>query len=284
MRLIRFGPPGRERAGILTPDGTRRDCSAHFEDWNADFLGTDGLRRLEVLLEEEADALPSIPSEARWGACVARPGKVLAIGLNYRDHAAESGLEPPAEPVVFMKATSAVVGPNDPILIPRGSLKTDWEVELGVVIGHTARYLSSPDDSAAHIAGYCVGHDVSERSYQLERCGQWDKGKSCDTFCPLGPQLVTPDEAGDVGNLRLSLDVNGVRKQDGTTRNMIFDVPFLVHYLSHFMTLEPGDVILTGTPPGVGMGRTPQQFLRAGDVVELRAEGLGEMRQVCMDA
>ncbi len=284
MRLLRFGDPGHEQPGILAPDGTRRDCSAHFGDWNAAFFGGDGLTRLAALVAEGLDALPRVPESARWGACVARPGKVLGIGLNYFDHAAETGRDTPTEPIVFMKATSAVGGPNDPIVIPRDSVKTDWEVELGVVIGRAAHYLDSPEDSAAHVAGYCAAHDVSERSYQFERGGQWDKGKSCDTFCPLGPQLVTPEEAGDLGNLHLTLDVNGVRKQDGSTDNMIFDVPFLVHYLSHFMTLEPGDIILTGTPAGVGAARTPPEFLRAGDVVELRVGDLGTLRQVCVDA
>jgi len=284
MRLIRFGEAGRERPGILAPDGTRRDCSAHFDDWNAAFFASDGLARLAALVRGQLDALPVVDEAARRGACVARPGKVLGIGLNYRDHAAESGLEPPAEPVLFMKATTAVTGPNDPIVIPPGSEKTDWEVELGVVIGREARHLAGPGESLAHVAGYCAAHDVSERSYQFDRCGQWDKGKSCDSFCPIGPQLVTPDEAGDVANLELRLDVNGVRKQTGNTANMIFDVPFLLYYLSGFMTLEPGDIILTGTPPGVGMGRRPQEFLRAGDVVDLSVQGLGALRQVCVNA
>ncbi|MDE3029015.1 MAG: fumarylacetoacetate hydrolase family protein, partial [Paracoccaceae bacterium] len=223
--------------------------------------------------------LPLVAEDARIGPCVGRVGKFLCIGLNYADHAAETGAPIPKEPILFMKATSAICGPNDDVLIPRGSEKTDWEVELGVVIGARAKYVSEAD-AMAHVAGYCVVNDVSERAFQTERGGQWTKGKSCDTFGPIGPWLVTRDEVADPQNLKLKLSVNGVMRQDGSTQTMIFGVAHLVSYLSQFMTLEPGDVITTGTPPGVGMGMKPQVYLRAGDVVELEVEGLGRQRQV----
>lgn len=281
MRLIRFGDPGREKPGILL-DGIRKDLSAHFSDWDRTFFNGDGISRLRQVVAQHQ--LPDVPADARWGAPVARPGKVLCIGLNYSDHAKESGMPIPSEPIVFQKAANTVVGPYDHVLIPRKSEKTDWEVELGVVIGKDARYLDSPADSAAYIAGYCVSHDVSERAFQLERGGQWTKGKSCDNFNPLGPSLVTSDEIADVQNLAMTLSVNGERMQQGNTGTMIFDVYFLVHYLSQFMTLEAGDLISTGTPPGVGMGKNPVRYLRAGDEVTLSIEGLGEQRQVCVDA
>lgn len=283
MKLLRFGSPGSERPGVLLPDGRRKDCSSLFSDWNGDFFAADGLTRLRKALER-ADALPDVPSNARLGACVARPWKVVCIGLNYSDHAKESGMAIPQEPVVFMKGSNTVVGPFDDVQIPRGSVKTDWEVELGVVIGKTCRYLADEDAARASIAGYCVSHDVSERSFQLERGGQWVKGKSCDTFNPLGPWLVTSEEVKDPQNLDLWLDVNGVRRQTGNTRTMIFSVAHVVHYLSQFMTLEPGDVISTGTPPGVGLGQKPPFYLKAGDVVALGIAGLGEQRQTFVPA
>jgi 2-keto-4-pentenoate hydratase/2-oxohepta-3-ene-1,7-dioic acid hydratase in catechol pathway len=228
--------------------------------------------------------LPDAPAGARIGAPVARPRNVFAIGLNYSDHAKETGAAIPAEPILFMKATGAVCGPHDPILIPRGSEKTDWEVELGLVIGRDARYLPSKEAARDHVAGFCVANDVSERAFQIERGGQWSKGKSCDNFLPLGPWLVTADEVGDPQKLGLTLDVNGVRRQNGTSATMIFDVWHIVHYLSHFITLEAGDVIITGTPPGVGMGMKPPVFLKAGDVVTLAIDGLGSQRSVCEPA
>ena len=284
MELIRFGPAGEERPGVLTGDDMRKDCSAHFDDWDQAFFRNDGLKRLAALLRDRVDDLPEVPADARWGACIPRPGKIICIGLNYSDHAKESGVSVPKEPVIFMKAANTVVGPHDPILIPRGSVKTDWEVELGVVIGKDARYLGAAEESRNYIAGYCISHDVSERSFQLEREGQWTKGKSCDTFNPVGPFLATADEVPNVHELAMSLDVNGERKQTGSTRNMVYDVEFLVHYLSQFMTLEPGDLISTGTPPGVGFGQKPPQYLRAGDVVEMTIAGLGSIRNVCDSA
>jgi 2-keto-4-pentenoate hydratase/2-oxohepta-3-ene-1,7-dioic acid hydratase in catechol pathway len=225
--------------------------------------------------------LPRIGSEVRIGAPIARPGKILCVGLNYSDHAAESNMPIPTEPILFMKASNTIIGPYDNIEIPRGSEKTDWEVELGVVIGRKVRYLDTPAHAHEHIAGYVLSHDVSERAFQLERGGQWTKGKSCDTFNPLGPFLATPEEIPAVGNLSMSLSVNGQQRQHGNTATMIFDVPFLVHYISQFMTLEPGDLISTGTPPGVGLGMKPPQYLRTGDIVELQIEGLGAQRQIC---
>ncbi|HWL07863.1 MAG TPA: fumarylacetoacetate hydrolase family protein [Planctomicrobium sp.] len=280
MKLIRFGAFGQERPGLLLGDGRRKDVSSQVTDYDRPFFQNDGLKLLSRL-SEQPDSLPDVAAEERWGAPVSRPGKVICIGLNYADHAAESGMPIPAEPVVFFKAPNTVVGPYDQLVIPRGSEKTDWEVELGMVIGKEARYLNSPEEARQHIAGFCVSHDVSERHFQLERGGQWVKGKSCDTFNPLGPALVTPDEINDVGSLKMWLTVNGESRQNGNTRTMIFNPYFVVHYLSQFMTLEAGDLISTGTPPGVGLGMKPPQFLKAGDVVALGVEGLGEQRQVC---
>lgn len=282
MRLIRFGEPGEEKPGVII-GGVRKDLSNHFSDWDRTFFRNAGLDRLSLLLQQP-DALPDVAEDVRWGAPVARPGKVICIGLNYSDHAKESGMPIPAEPIVFQKGANTVVGPFDPIIIPRRSEKTDWEVELGVVIGSDARYLDSPEDSFKHIAGYCISHDVSERAFQLERGGQWTKGKSCDNFNPLGPWLSTIDEVADPQSLSMTLSVNGERMQNGTTSTMIFDVAFLVHYLSQFMTLEAGDLISTGTPPGVGLGMKPARYLKAGDVVDVAIEGLGSQRQVCIDA
>ena len=282
MKLIRFGPTSDEQPGIFH-HGVRRDCSKQFSDWDGDFFANDGIQRLRDLVDS-GKALPRVPEKVRWAAPIARPWKVLCIGLNYRDHAEESGMDIPEEPIVFTKGSNCVVGPYDDLRIPREGAKTDWEVELGVVIGQTARYLETPEAAKACIAGYAVSHDVSERAFQLERGGQWVKGKSCDTFNPLGPWLVTPEEVGDVMDLSLHLSVNGTTKQTGSTRTMIFDVNHLVWYLSQFMTLEPGDLINTGTPPGVGFARTPPEFLRAGDTVELRIEKLGCQGQTCIPA
>ncbi len=278
MQLIRWGAVGAERPGILV-NGVRKDCSAHFSDWTPAFFRSGGLTQLREALASGV-AFTDVPADARWAACVPRPGKVVCIGLNYTDHAAEVGAKVPREPIVFLKGTNTVVGPYDDVLIPRLSQKTDWEVELGIVIGRDARYLDTVADAASHIAGYCIVHDVSEREFQVERGGQWTKGKSCDTFAPTGPWMATPDEIPDVNALSLELDVNGVRRQTGTTANMVFDPYFLVHYLSQFMTLEAGDLIATGTPPGVGMAMTPPTFLVAGDVVDLRVAHLGAQRQM----
>ncbi|MEK7412205.1 MAG: fumarylacetoacetate hydrolase family protein [Planctomycetota bacterium] len=276
MRIARFGPVGNERPAIIENDGIRRDCSAWISDWTASVLRSG---KLAELARRDLSTLPQVNDSERWAACVPRPGKVICIGLNYSDHAKESGMPIPAEPIIFMKAANTVVGPYDDVRIPRLSTKTDWEVELGVVIGRDASYLASPAEAAAHIAGYCISHDVSEREFQLERGGQWTKGKSCDTFNPLGPWLMTPDQVGDPQQLAMSLDVNGQRMQTGSTATMIFPITVLVHYLSQFMTLEAGDLISTGTPPGVGLGHKPPRFLSPGDVVELTITGLGTQRQ-----
>ena len=283
MRLIRFGEAGNEKPGVLDLQGKRRDLSSLFTDWNRAFFQQGGM---DMLKKQVANlgAFPEVPESARWGACVARPGKVICIGLNYSDHAAESGMELPTEPIIFQKGANTVVGPYDHILIPRKSEKTDWEVELGIVIGKDARYLDSVEEAKDHIAGYCISHDVSERAFQLERGGQWTKGKSCDHFNPLGPFLSTPDEIAEVHQLSMYLWVNGVQMQKGNTNTMVFNCYFIVHYLSQFMTLEAGDVISTGTPPGVGLGMKPPQYLKAGDVVELEIEGLGKQKQVCVNA
>jgi 2-keto-4-pentenoate hydratase/2-oxohepta-3-ene-1,7-dioic acid hydratase in catechol pathway len=279
MRLIRFGPRKQEKPGILDADGRRRDLSVHFSQWNAEFFAGAGIKHLAEVLKRDGDALPIVSDDVRWGAPIAHPGKVVCIGLNYSDHAAESGMPIPEEPIIFLKASNTVVGPYDDVLIPRGSKKTDWEVELGVIIGREARYLDSPETAAQHIAGYAISHDVSERAFQLERGGQWTKGKSCDTFNPLGPWLSTPDEIPHADSLDMRLWVNGSQRQHGNTATMIFSAPVLVCYLSQFMTLEPGDLISTGTPPGVGLGMKPPQYLSAGDVVELEIEHLGRQRQ-----
>jgi 2,4-didehydro-3-deoxy-L-rhamnonate hydrolase len=275
VKLVRFGPAGEERPGMIDADGKLRDLSAHIDDIAGAALSPEGLDRLRAI---EPASLPVVEGQPRIGPCVGRVGKFVCIGLNYADHAAESGLAVPPEPVVFMKATSAIVGPDDDVVIPRGSAKTDWEVELGVVIGTAAKYVSE-EDAPAHIAGYCVVNDVSEREFQLERHGTWDKGKGCDTFGPLGPWLVTADEVPDPCNLAMWLEVNGRRYQDGSSATMVYRPAFLVSYLSQFMSLQPGDVISTGTPPGVGMGQNPPTYLRAGDRIELGIEGLGSQSQ-----
>ena len=278
MKLIRFGPAGAERPGVQLPDGRRIDASTFGEDYDERFFGGDGLARLARWVSSEGTDAPVVAADVRLGSPVARPSKIICVGLNYRDHAKESGMAEPAEPVLFFKSTTAIVGPNDDVIIPKGSTKTDWEVELAVVIGRRASYVSEAD-APTHIAGYVLHNDYSERVFQLERGGQWVKGKSCDTFAPLGPFIATPDEIGDVHDLKLWLSVNGERKQDGTTRDLVFGVPMLVSYISQFMTLLPGDVISTGTPAGVAMGHSPVRFLQPGDVVELGIDGLGSSRQ-----
>ncbi|WP_333869644.1 fumarylacetoacetate hydrolase family protein [Cypionkella sp.] len=275
MKLLRHGPAGAERPGLMHSDGTLRDLSGVVADIGGDVLSDAGLAKLRAL---DAGALPVVAAGTRLGACVAGTGKFICIGLNYADHAAESGMAVPPEPVVFMKATSAICGPDDPIIIPRTSVKTDWEVELAVIIGTKAKYVSEAD-AMAHVAGYCVSNDVSERAFQTERAGQWTKGKSCDNFGQIGPWLVTRDEVGDPQNLKMWLTVNGQSMQNGSTKTMVYGVAHVVSYLSQFMTLHPGDVISTGTPPGVGMGMKPPRYLVAGDVVELGIEGLGQQRQ-----
>jgi 2-keto-4-pentenoate hydratase/2-oxohepta-3-ene-1,7-dioic acid hydratase in catechol pathway len=278
MKLIRFGPAGAERPGVQLPDGRRIDASAFGEDYDERFFGGDGLARLARWVSGEGTNAPVVAADVRLGSPVARPSKIVCVGLNYRDHARESGMAEPAEPVLFFKSTTAIVGPNDDVIIPKGSTKTDWEVELAVVIGKRASYVTEAD-AMNHVAGYVLHNDYSERVFQLERGGQWVKGKSCDTFAPLGPFVATPDEIGDVHDLKLWLTVNGERKQDGSTRDLVFGVPMLVSYISQFMTLLPGDVISTGTPAGVAMGHKPVRFLQPGDVVELGIDGLGSSRQ-----
>lgn len=280
MKLLRYGDRGQEKAGLLDAQGVLRDLSGHIDDIDGATLGDDSLARLRSL---DPASLPPVSGTPRLGPPVAGVGKFVCIGLNYSDHAREIGNPIPTEPIVFMKATSAINGPNDPIVIPRNSTKTDWEVELGFVIGREARYVSAAD-ALDHVAGYCVVHDVSERYFQLETGGNWTKGKSCDTFGPFGPWLVTRDEVPDPQNLSLWLDVDGHRCQDGSTQTMIFGVAFLVHYLSQIMSLQPGDLIATGTPPGVGMGRRPPTYLKAGQRLQLGVEGLGEQDAVTVDA
>ncbi|MFP8439736.1 fumarylacetoacetate hydrolase family protein [Klebsiella aerogenes] len=280
MKLLRFGNPGSECPGVLDNDGRLRDLSQYISDLRGDALLPESLARLRQL---DLYSLPLVEGNPRIGACVGGIGKFICIGLNYADHAAETGADIPQEPVVFSKWTSAVVGPNDNVIIPRGSQKTDWEVELGVVIGKGGRYIDERD-AMQHVAGYCVINDVSEREYQIERGGTWDKGKGCDTFGPTGPWLVTADEIPDPNALNLWLEVDGKRYQDGNTRTMIFKVPYIISYLSRFMSLQPGDVISTGTPPGVGMGQKPQPvYLRAGQTIRLGIEGLGEQQQLTVE-
>ena len=277
MKLFRFGSPGSEQPGVVHQE-KRIDVSAFGEDYSEDFFANDGLNRLAQWLSDRADRCPEVADNERIGPPVHRPGKLVCIGLNYKDHAEESKMELPSEPIIFFKATSAIVGPNDDLLLPRGSEKTDWEVELAVVISKKATYVSE-DEAMDYVAGYLLHNDYSERAFQLERSGQWVKGKSCDTFAPLGPYLVTPDEIEDVHHLSLWLKVNGETKQDGNTANLIFNIPYLISYLSQFMSLLPGDIISTGTPAGVGLGLRPPQYLKDGDVVELGIEGLGTSQQ-----
>jgi 2-keto-4-pentenoate hydratase/2-oxohepta-3-ene-1,7-dioic acid hydratase in catechol pathway len=280
MKLLRYGQSGKEKPGLLDGSGQIRDLSAIIPDLAGDVLTSDSLKRIGAL---DPSSLPLVSGKHRIGPCVGRVGKFICIGLNYSDHAAESGMKVPTEPVVFMKATSAVCGPDDNVIIPRNSVKTDWEVELGVVIGTEAKYVS---ESAAldHVAGYCVVNDLSERTFQLEGTGQWVKGKSADTFGPIGPWLVTRDEVPDPQNLSMWLKINGHQFQNGTTKTMVFGVAFVISYLSRFMSLQPGDIISTGTPPGVGMGQKPPKFLQPGDKIQLSVQGLGEQNQAVVAA
>lgn len=279
MKLLRFGESGSEKPGMVDGDGTIRDLSSVVDDIAGEALCDAGLARIAAI---DPATLPAVDASVRLGPCVAGTGKFICIGLNYADHAEEAGMEVPPEPVIFMKATSAICGPNDPILIPRGSEKTDWEVELAVVIGKHAKYVNEAD-ALDYVAGYCLTNDVSERAFQIEHAGQWTKGKSCDNFGQIGPWLVTRDEVADPQNLDMWLTVNGTTMQNGSTRTMVYGVAHVIAYLSQFMSLHPGDVISTGTPPGVGMGQKPPTYLKAGDVVELGIEGLGTQRQECFD-
>ena len=278
MKLIRFGEAGRERPGILDARGRRLDVGAFGEDWNEAFFGSDGLRRLEAWLADNGDTCPVVPHHVRLGPCVARPSKIVCIGMNYALHVKETGGTMPTEPVVFFKATTALCGPDDDVVIPPGSEKTDWEVELAIVMGRRANYVSEAE-AMEHVAGYALHNDYSERAWQIERGGQWVKGKSFDSYAPVGPYLATRDEIPDPNALGLWLEVNGERLQESNTSDMIFKVPTLVSYLSQFMTLLPGDIISTGTPSGVGLGFDPPRYLKPGDVVELGIDGLGSSRQ-----
>ncbi|MBN9029901.1 MAG: ureidoglycolate lyase [Rhizobiales bacterium] len=275
MKLLRYGPTGQEKPGLLDAEGRIRDLSGEVNDIAGNVLTPEGLARLATI---DPATLPPVDGDPRIGPCVGRVGKFICIGLNYADHAAETGAEIPKEPIVFNKWTSAICGPDDDIEIPRGSVKTDWEVELGIVIGKGGRYIEEAD-ALSHVAGYCVINDVSEREWQIERGGTWDKGKGCDTFGPIGPWLVTPDEIADVGNLKMWLEVDGHRYQNGSTATMIFGVAHIISYLSRFLSLQPGDVISTGTPPGVGLGQKPPVYLKGGEVMRLGIEGLGEQTQ-----
>ena len=275
MKLLRYGPPGQEKPALLAADGSLRDLSLHVLDISPRTLDPKALDELRAL---DPLSLPRVEDGVRIGTPIANIGKLICVGLNYADHAKESNLPVPSEPVLFMKATSAICGPNDAVIIPRGSEKTDWEVELGIVIGRKAQYVER-EQALEHVAGYCIVNDVSERAYQLERGGTWDKGKGCDTFAPIGPWLVTPDEIADLRNLDMHLSVNGETRHNGNTRTMIFSIDEIVSYISQFMTLNPGDVICTGTPPGVGAGMQPPQFLKPGDRMCLSISGLGEQRQ-----
>ncbi len=278
MKLFRFGTPGQEKPGVILSDESKIDVSAFGEDYDHSFWGSDGPNRLKNWLDNNGSSAPQIDDSERLAPPVANPGKLVCIGLNYEDHAREGGMDIPSEPILFFKATSSIVGPNDDLIIPKNSKKTDWEVELAVIIGKKASYVSE-EEAMDHVAGYCVHNDYSEREFQLERGGQWVKGKSCDTFAPLGPFVATKDEIDDTGDLRLWLKVNGEVKQDSSTSKFIFGIPYLVSYISQFMTLHPGDIISTGTPAGVGLGFDPPQYLNPGDEVELGIEGLGSSRQ-----
>ena len=280
MKLLRYGQPGREKTGIEM-DGKRYDTSAFGEDYNESFFENNGLQRLQEFVSDNKEKLQTIPIGERLGCPVARPSKIVCIGLNYADHAKETGAKVPEEPILFMKSTTAIIGPDDSITIPRNSVKTDWEVELAIVIGKRCSYIEE-SEAMDYVAGYALHNDVSEREFQIERGGTWDKGKGCDTFAPIGPWLVTKDEIKDINNLRLWLKVNGKIMQDGTTANLIFNLPKLISYTSQFMTLLPGDIISTGTPAGVAMGMSTQPYLKAGDVIELGIDGLGESRQTCV--
>jgi 2,4-didehydro-3-deoxy-L-rhamnonate hydrolase len=281
MKLIRFGAFENEKPGVILPSGKKINVVAFGEDYNESFFKSNGIERLADWLVENAESCPEVPADTRLGSCVARPSKIICIGLNYAKHAAESGMDLPVEPVVFFKATTALCGPNDNVIIPRNSVKTDWEVELAVVIGKKASYIEK-EDAMDYVAGYCLHNDYSEREFQLERSGQWVKGKSNDTFAPMGPFMATKDEIADPHNLNLWLELNGKRIQDSNTDDLVFNIPHIVSYLSNFMTLLPGDVISTGTPAGVGLGFKPPIYLKPGDEVKLGIEGLGEQHQVAV--
>ena len=280
MKLLRYGNSGKEKPGIIDIDGNIRDLSDVIDDINGSTISPEGLNKINQI---DISSLPLVSDNPRIGPCVGSVGKFLCIGLNYSDHAAETGAEAPPEPILFQKATSAIIGPNDDVEIPKNSNATDWEVELGIIIGKKAKYIEE-GSSQDYIAGYCVVNDVSERDFQAKRAGQWTKGKSCDTFGPIGPYLVTKDEVPDPQDLSMTLDVNGQRMQNGSTKTMIFSVNHIVHYLSQFMSLNPGDVIATGTPPGVGLGMKPPMFLKSGDTMKLSIQGLGEQNQKCIQA
>jgi 2-keto-4-pentenoate hydratase/2-oxohepta-3-ene-1,7-dioic acid hydratase in catechol pathway len=275
MKLLRCGSLNKEKPAVLDKNGKIRDISSHINDLNPQNISFTNLEKLKKI---NLESLPEIPSSERIGSCIANPGKFVAIGLNYSDHAAEAGAKIPTEPIVFMKATSCIVGPNDDVVIPKNSKKTDWEVEIAFVVGKETKYIKE-EDAQDHIFGYCLVNDVSEREFQIEKLGQWVKGKSADTFGPIGPYLVTKDEIPDVQNLNLSLEVNGKRMQTGNTNNMIFNINYILSYLSNFMSLQAGDIVTTGTPPGVGMGMKPQVFLKSGDVMKLTVDHLGEQKQ-----
>ena len=275
MKLLRCGSLNKEKPAVLDKNGKIRDISSHIKDLNPKNISFTNLEKLKKI---NLESLPEIPSSERIGSCIVNPGKFVAIGLNYSDHAAETGAKIPTEPIVFMKATSCIVGPNDDVVIPKNSKKTDWEVEIAFVVGKEAKYIKE-EDAQDHIFGYCLVNDVSEREFQIEKLGQWVKGKSADTFGPIGPYLVTKDEIPDVQNLNLSLDVNGKRMQTGNTKKMIFNINYILSYLSNFMSLQAGDIVTTGTPPGVGMGMKPQVFLKSGDVMKLTIDHLGEQKQ-----
>ena len=275
MKLLRCGSLNKEKPAVLDKNGKIRDISSHIKDLNPKNISFTNLEKLKKI---NLESLHEIPSSERIGSCIANPGKFVAIGLNYSDHAAETGAKIPTEPIVFMKATSCIVGPNDDVVIPKNSKKTDWEVEIAFVVGKETKYIKE-EDAQDHIFGYCLVNDVSEREFQIEKLGQWVKGKSADTFGPIGPYLVTKDEIPDVQNLNLSLDVNGKRMQTGNTNNMIFNINYILSYLSNFMSLQAGDIVTTGTPPGVGMGMKPQVFLKSGDVMKLTIDHLGEQKQ-----
>ena len=281
MKLIRFGAINEEKPGVFLANGTKLDVSAFGHDYDEAFFGENGTEKLQDWLKNNQDSCPVVGDDVRLGPPLMRPSKIVCVGLNYAEHAAESGMDIPEEPVLFFKATSAIVGPNDPIIIPKGSEKTDWEVELAIVIGKKASYVSEKD-ALNHVAGYVLHNDVSERAFQLERSGQWVKGKSCDTFAPIGPFIATPDEIGDPNNLNLWLTLNGEEMQNSSTSDFIFNIQYVVSYISQYMTLLPGDIISTGTPFGVGLGLKPPRYLKDRDVVELGIEGLGTSRQTCI--
>jgi len=280
MKLIRFGAINEEKPGVFLANGTKLDVSAFGHDYDEAFFGENGTEKLQDWLKNNQDSCPVVGDDVRLGPPLMRPSKIVCVGLNYAEHAAESGMDIPEEPVLFFKATSAIVGPNDPIIIPKGSEKTDWEVELAIVVGKKASYVSEKD-ALNHVAGYVLHNDVSERAFQLERSGQWVKGKSCDTFAPIGPFIATPDEIGDPNNLNLWLTLNGEQMQNSSTSDFIFNIQHVVSYISQYMTLLPGDIISTGTPFGVGLGLTPPRYLQEGDIMELGIEGLGVSKQMC---